>query len=514
MNASASIRNIIIVVGALALSIWLGISIVTDQTETIINGAGVALLITCIFLGRRIWLLLIFFSALNVPVIRGFGTTEIGQMLFIGFTVIITLMRRQPFKFNFGEKELWMLVFAGCVLQVYLRNPVGLNIFGAGNVGARPYFMVTITFLASMLLGNIVVSPSEIRWAFRLSIIGSLLGVFLGHLRSGIGGGPVAFEQGSQLDDGSGPARIAILSVLTVEIARIIASFISPLRALLHPFWVIIMLFCFVAAPLSGYRTTVATVGLIMILGIAYRSGGLATFGSLLAGATGLGLLAFVNLVNPLPGNIQRALSPFPGTWEKKHTEGADESTKWRVDMWKEALFTDYWIKNKILGDGLGFTRAELTMMEDLKSGAGGGNLDSRNSGMTRQQEAMMVTGGYHSGPVQTVRIVGYVGLLVLVLFMIRMAMHAHRQILRCRGTEWFPISLYCGIPVIALPPVFILVFGDFARDASAVLFSYGMISLLEKNLPLPPYMKPRRTPYLLIKQSPNKLADKNAFAQ
>jgi hypothetical protein len=210
----------------------------------------------------------------------------------------------------------------------------------------------------------------------------------------------------------------------------------------------------------------------------------------------GLGLLAFVNVVSPLPSNIQRALSPFPGTWEKRYVEGAEESTEWRVEMWKEALFTDYWIQDKLLGDGLGFTRRELLMMEDIN--AGGGNLDNRGSGMTAQQEAMMVTGNYHSGPVQTVRAVGYIGLIILVLAMIRIAVHAHRQIIRCRGTEWYPLSLFIGIPTIVLPPFFVFIVGTFGVDVASVFFSYALISLLEKNLPIPAYAKITRMPYLL----------------
>jgi hypothetical protein len=502
MSQANSIRNGIVVVVAFVVAIWLGITIVTEQTDTILRIAAAALLITCVFLGRKIWLLLILFTALNVPLIRGFGTTEIGQALFIGFTVIMTLMRRQPFKISFGEKEIWMLLVAGCVLQVFLRNPVGLNIFGAGNVGARPYFMVGMAFFSSLILANIAVSPNEIRWAFRLSMIGTLLGAFLNQIRSGMGVGPAAFSQGDQLDNGSAPSRIGILSTLATEAARISVSFISPLRGMLHPLWALLLLFCLFAAAMSGFRNAVASLGLILILGIAYRSGVFSVFGSLLAVSLGLALLAFVNLVNPLPGNIQRALSPFPGTWEKKHVEGADESTEWRVEMWKEALFTDYWIQNKLLGDGLGFTRRELLMMEDMASG-GASKLDSRGSGLDSQQEAMMVTGGYHSGPVQTIRTVGYVGLGILVLAMIRMAVHAHRQIIRCRGTEWFPLSLYFGIPVIVLPPFFVLIFGDFGKDVSALIFSYAMISLLEKNLPLPPYQKARYMPFVLSRNRP-----------
>ena len=496
MINTQAIKGTVIVIVAAIMALWLGVSVVTNQTETVLQFAGAGLLLTCIFLGRRIWLLLILFSALNVPLIRGFGTTELGQVLFIGFTLIITLMRRQPYKFRFGEKEVWMLLTAACILQVYLRNPIGLGIFGAGNVGAKPYFMAAITFLSSLILGNIVVKPSEIKWAFRLSIIGSFLGIALTALRMrgvGVTGG-ITKVGGIGSEGASG--RMGTLGSIGLATARVVASFVSPLKGLFHPVWAPLILFSIAAAAGSGFRTMVATVGMMFIIGIAYRGGFPHVVFATVSSAVLLGILAIVNVASPLPPNVQRALSPFPGTWEKRHVEAAEGSTEWRVEMWKEALFTDYWINDKILGDGLGFTRKELLMMEDLQSG--GGSLDNRNSGMSRQQEAMMVTGGYHSGPVQTIRTVGYVGLTILIITMIRMAVHAHRQIMRCRGTEWFPLAMYVGIPAIALPPIFIFIFGDFGRDVSAVFFSYGMISLLEKNLPLPAYVKPRYVPYVL----------------
>jgi len=496
MDQSSNAKNIIIGVFAFVVAIWLGVTIVTEQSETVLKIAATALLLTCIFLGRRIWLLLILFTALNVPVIRGFGTTELGQTLFVGFTVLITLMRRQPYKFSFGEKEVWMLLLAGCVLQVYLRNPVGLNIFGASSVGAKPYFMVAMAFLSALILGNIVVRPNEIRWALRLSIIGSIAGVPLTALRSGIGGGAVVIEQSDSTVTGSSAGRIPFLGSLASIGSRISVSFISPLRAMIHPFWAPVILFCLAAATLSGYRNLVAYVGLIFLVGLAYRSGRIAVIISTVAFALVLALLAFVNLANPLPSNIQRALSPFPGTWEERYVDDATNSTEWRIEMWEEALFTDYWIQNKILGDGLGFTSRELRLMEDLDER--GSYLGGQSSGLLPQQEVMLLQGSYHSGPVQTVRTVGYVGLAVLIIAMIRLAVHAHRQILRCRGTEWYSLALYTCIPVIVLPPFFILIFGEFGKDVSAVFFSYALISLLEKNLPLPPYVKPRHIPYIL----------------
>ncbi len=498
MSQANSIRNGIVILFAFLVAIWLGITVVTEQTETILKISAATVLLTCVFLGRRIWLLLIFFTALNVPLIRGFGTTELAQFLFIGFTILMTLMRRQRYRVSFGEKELWMLLLAVCIIQVLIRNPVGLGMFGASNVGAKPYFTAAMSFFSAIFLGNILVQTSELKWVLKLSIIGSFLGIGLTSLRMRAGG--VVMDTGvnsGAIDDGRGSSRIGDLGSIAVATSRVIVTFISPLKGLLHPLWGPLIFLCFAAAAGSGYRNIVASVGMILITGIAYRGGIAHVLFAVLSSAIFLGILAMVNVASPLPPNIQRSLSPFPGTWEKRHVEAAEGSTEWRVEMWKEALFTDYWIENKILGDGLGFTRRELLMMEDMVTG-GGSSLDNRGSGMSAQQEAMMVTGGYHSGPVQTVRTIGYVGLAVLILGMIRMAVHAHRQILRCRGTEWFPLALFYGVPPIVLPFIFIFIFGDFGRDVSAVFFSYGMVSLLEKNLPVPAYVRKRYVPYVL----------------
>lgn len=505
MSNSNSIRAAIVVIIAFALAIWLGVSIVTNQSETVLQIAGSALLIACIFLGRKIWLLLIFFAALDVTLIRGFSTTELGQFLFVGFTIAMTLMRRQPYRLSLGEKEIWMLLLAACIVQVYMRNPVGLNMFGAGAVGARPYFMVAMAFFASAFLGNIVVRATEIKLAFKLMIAGSILSIFANSFRMRIGGGSAVsegFQGGNMMDDGGGAGRNSSLGNLGGIVAKMVVTFKSPLQVLIHPVWGSLIAFSLIAAGLSGFRNSVAYVGMIYLIGIAYRGGGIQVLISCISGALLLGVIAIVNTISPLPPAIQRGLSPFPGTWEERYVEAGEESTEWRVEMWKEALFTEYWINNKLLGDGLGMTRRELELVQDMKTGGGGKSEDIRGSGLSKQQEAMMVTGGYHSGPVQTVRAVGYVGLVVLVLALWRMAVHAHRQIQRCRGTEWYPVSLFIGIPIVISPPFFVFIVGDFGTGAASLCASYGLLNLLEKNLPIPVYVKRRYQPYILNSNS------------
>jgi len=503
MNSSVSIRAILIFIAAAALALWLGVSVATDQFETLFKVVGAVGFIICALLGRRIWLLMILFMAMNVPLIRGFSTTELGQGLFLAFTCLIFLLRRQPFNFRLGELEVWMLLLALMVAQVYLRNPVGLNVFGASSVGARPYLVIALAWTSSMLLGSLVVPSGEIRWAMRLTILGAVAGVLLTGLRMRLLGGGGGDSAGGidASTAGSGSSRISSFGYLGMIISRFVSSYVSPLRACVHPLWGFLILVSLAAAAASGYRNAVASVGLTYLVGIAYRGGFMSVLIASLAAAFGLGALALLNLAMPLPPNIQRALSPFPGTWEERHVKAAEDSTEWRVEMWKQALFTEYWIQNKLLGDGLGFSRRELQLMEAAESGLG---YESLGSGLSAQQESLMINGAYHSGPVQTVRTVGYVGLLILLLAMIRLAVHAHRQVKRCRNTDWYPFALFVAIPIVVAPIFFVFVFGEFGAAAATFCGSYGIIRLMEKNLPLPDYVIPQRMPYLLNRRLPS----------
>ena len=120
---------------------------------------------------------------------------------------------------------------------------------------------------------------------------------------------------------------------------------------------------------------------------------------------------------------------------------------------------TDRWIQNKWIGDGLGFSARELAAESTDRKGARAGI-----SGFDAHRESVLASGDYHSGPVSCIRVFGYLGLIVFVLAQIRLAVHAHRQIVRCRDTEWLPLALFTGIPLVYGPVFFVFVFGDFKQ--------------------------------------------------
>ncbi|MEP4077642.1 hypothetical protein [Haloferula sp.] len=502
---SSKIKAVFIAVVALFAALYLGITAATAQFKTILWVVGGVGLTICLMLGRRIFLLLPFMAGLSLtlPLPGSFSTGLMAQGVVFGFLLLNLLMRRLPMRGGVSELEVWWFLLVVTVVQAYVRNPVGLNIFGSGSIGGKPYAIFAATTATALFLSLLRIDPKDLKLWVTLSFTGSILNFcigLVGFFIPAVGyylGASFSSDSATEQEAEEGQAtRVAFVRNLSVGLTTWIASRRNPLKAIFHPLWLPLILFSIALAGASGYRSQIIQVGLIYFLGVCYWSGVKGVLGSILLGCLGLLAITILNLAVPLPANIQRSLSFLPGSWDSSVVRETGFSTDWRVDMWKEALFTDRWIENKIIGDGLGITEAEYRRMKALKEGDL--QLGRGGRGMTVQQETMMINGNYHSGPVQTVRTTGYVGLIILVLAMIRLAVHAHRQILRTRGTEWSSVAMFLGLPIVATPLFWCFVFGSFSGGISGYMMGMAIVRLMEKNLPLPPYMVGRREAYVL----------------
>lgn len=496
MRDSRSIYGIFLIGVILLLTVWIGINIVTDQLVTLAYTLGGTTLIVCALLGRRIWMILPAATALNITLqIPGQpNTLLIAQGLFCGFCVMLILLRRLPIKLKTNELHVWIVLVCICIGQAYIRNPVGLNIFGSESVGARPYALFGASLVTCLILSQLSIPSSDLRYFIRIHIGGGLLnfgvlalGFFVPQLGVWFGSANAhalnsgSYQQGEYGVDRA--SRIHFVRDISNNIALWISAFKSPIKACFHPIWAPLVILSFAFAAMSGFRNEIIAVGLTYLVGIAYRGGLPSVLIAFTTLIMGISLLAVVNLATPLPSNIQRSLSFLPGTWDDYHVKDAEESTQWRIDMWKEALLTDYWIKNKYLGDGLGITREELNYIKSFDIDRVGAAVGTGK--LSRQQQLMMASGNYHSGPVSTIRTVGYFGLIILLLAQIRLAVHAHRQIKRARKTEWYPLTLLIGIPIIWNPIFFVFVYSTFASASTILLMGIALVCLLEKNLPI-----------------------------
>ena len=490
-----------IIIGALAAfgALYLGIAAATAQLEAVAWIVGGLILTVCLALGRRIWLLLPLMTGISLvlPLPGSFSTVLLTQLLVIGFLTLLFLTRRLPLEFRVTELELICLLYLCAVIQVYLRNPVGLNIFGGQMVGGKAYFIFGVSFATAAFLSILRIDPNDLKWWVRLSMIGALTNFGLGvamKLFPSIGyvlGASFATDVAKETEQAEGTAtRVTFVRGISSTLAIWISSRVSPLKACFHPVYGSLILLSLCLAAISGFRSELIGVGLFFVIGIAYRGGFVSVLISSFLAVAAVALLAVVNLIAPLPPNVQRALTFLPGTWEERYEEDAAGSTEWRVLMWKEALLTDKWIQNKWLGDGLGFSKAELSAMVAANESK---KTERTISGLSTSQENFMISGGYHSGPVVTIRTIGYVGLFSLFIGFIRMMVHAHRQIIRARGTEWFSTVLFICIPIIAGPLSWTFLYGSFDGGAGVLAMGCAMVRILERNLPLPAYVVKRR---------------------
>ena len=497
---SYKIRAIAIFVIATFTAIWLGLNAATAQLGTVMWVAGIGTIIACAMLGTKIWMIIPLAAALNLTLtIPGQPSTILlSQALFIGFSVLLILLRRLPFRLKITELEIWIILLCFCAGQAYLRNPVGLNIFGSASVGGRPYAIFGAMIMSALLIVGLKIPEKDLALYFRIHVIGGLLNfgmLAIGYIAPsfGVWYGSInvnALNEGSYQQGIYGvdkATRIQFTRDISNNIALWISAIKSPIRAFLHPFWAPLILLSVAFAALSGYRSEIGTVGLIYLVGILYR-GGLVSVTIALGGLiVSVLLLMVLNSVTPLPSNVQRSLTILPGSWDETHKKDAKDSTEWRQEMWEEALFTDYWIQNKWLGDGLGMTQHELNYIQSLETKMLTGQVGRGK--LTIQQEIMMSSNSYHSGPVSTIRAIGCLGLLVVVSAQIRLAIHAHRQIMRTRNTRWHSLALLIGIPSVIAPLYFIFIFGDFGPAISSLVYGISMVRLLENNLPLTPLL-------------------------
>lgn len=504
MDNSSKIKAVTIVVFASFAALYLGISTATAQFETIAWVLGGTTLFVCLLLGRRIWMLIPLTASMGFTLaIPGSpSAVQVAQILALGFSLLMLLMRKLPFRIRISEIEFWMIILLACVLQSYIRNPAGLNLLGSQSVGARPYAVFALNFAAAILFLGLLVPAKDLKAIFPLTITGGLFGFGLsviGYFVPSTGAyyGAVHTTGDRQLVEvAEGQAtRVGFLGALARNLSLWTSAKISPIRALLHPLWMPIILLTIGAAAGSGFRNIVGLTGLTYLVGIWYRNGIVGLLASTLLGVLSLALLAVVNSIAPFPPNVQRSLTFLPGTWDSRYIDDAEGSTEWRTAMWKEALFTPNWIDNKILGDGLAMSAKEMRWITSLDLNTL--TARTREGELTTQQQVMMATGAYHSGPVHTIRVLGYVGLVLVIISMFRIAVHGHRQILRARNTPWYPLALLVGIPTIVSPLFFTFIYGTIDGAFVIILANGSMVRFLENNLPLPAYLPIRTADHL-----------------
>jgi len=154
--------------------------------------------------------------------------------------------------------------------------------------------------------------------------------------------------------------------------------------------------------------------------------------------------------------------------------QASEASSAIRFRMWRLALSSDRYIKNKWLGDGFQISRDELTARNNFRFGVG-----ARTGGM-KQEEMLMAMGSYHGFHVETIRFTGAAGLLAETLALIAFARSAGANVRYFRHhAEWGYVLFVC-IPFLIQPLWHWLVWGAYRSEFPTWLALAGMVKLLD----------------------------------
>jgi hypothetical protein len=486
-----SIGTIVILVLALPMALLLGQWAATDPIMAIGFGLAIAVAVTVMMLGKNLWALVFlafpFVGALNaLPVsisVRDLATLGVAALMFP-----MMLFRSVRAKLRVGAIEISLFVLFLTILQSFVRNPAGFAALGSETLGGRSNFEMAVAALLFVVISTQVVPLAWVKRTVWFYVAAQILAAglesainlfpaaglyiyaiyrpsYAGGLGEALMGGPAETSLG----------RMPFFQELARTLGRLLVSLHAPL-ALANPLKprIIVVFITLTLALLTGFRSLIAGMALFAIFSAILRK---RYVDLVVLGMVGFCFYAFLAVGNnnffTLPLPAQRALSVLPGNWDARAIQDAKGSGEWRFEMWQQALGTDRYIQNKILGDGYSIPPDVCIYQQRMQVGM----ISSE-----QLQEYYLLIGGYHSGPVETVRRTGYLGLLVLLVCQVVIFREAFSTVRGLRGTEFFNSAIFASLPLIAGPFIFWFVVGAYHTEVISICFNAAWLRLIQNS--------------------------------
>jgi len=405
------------------------------------------------------------------------------------FFAIFFATRAVPWKRKLSTLDYLIYLNLAYLAVVYARNPVGFWAMQSSMVGGRPYFEIGLALCGFMILSRVQISDGIARafpmffvvpsWIIGISdVVGRILpemGYALNSVYSGVGSRGVsgALQEEAQL----GETRMTGLQFAGMSSVLALCAKYNPITLIspLYPGRVILFVVALAAIFLSGFRSMLLYAMAVFLLATLLRGRlrDLWIAGTVMLVAI-MALVLMQGSVLQLPRTMQRALSWLPGDWNQEALSDAEQSSQWRFEMWVWAWNDQRILRDRIWGQGFGFTIDDMNLIaSSLVAGQGASALLGGSD-----RENFMITGTFHSGPLSAIKYIGIVGLALYYPLLVYMAVLAWRLCRQAKETKCFPFVLFVAIPVIYEPFNFVVVFGALDQNYSQMLFWGGLLNL------------------------------------
>ena len=420
-----------------------------------------------------------------------FSVRNLCFMVVIAAYILFVATRTVPWKHKRTTLDYLIYVNLAYLVTVYVRHPAGLFFLESDAVGGRPYFEVFLAFGAYLILSRVQISDFIARtfpllyvvptWSAGILVtIGNLLpnfGYAMNYIYAGAEGSTGSLGPSQEAELGKtrliGLKNAGVVGVLSLCAQYNPVTLISPL----YPWRAMMMAMAFGALFLAGFRAMLLFAFVAFSLSSILRGKLHDMWITISGGVLTLVFLIALQGTVDLPLTMQRALSWLPGDWDTMAVEDAEGSSQWRFEMWEWAWNDDRILRNKIWGQGFGYSIDDMNlMMDSLMAGKGGASM---LGGSDREQ--FMITGAFHSGPLSVVRYIGIFGFCLYYPLMCYMGFLAWRLCKQARGTKGFTLALFVGIPIIYEPFNFVFIFGGLDGNFPQLLLWAGLLNMAQR---------------------------------
>lgn len=371
------IRKIIVLFLGLFLAYYLGAKIGQSDTggvkAIVVVGVGLWL---CFSLGKKSWYLLPVAMGFGISVPlkfgRDFSLDELIIMVLLIHTLLMVALRQVKIEI-FTRKHGWLLLYCLWALLVFACNPTGLYSLGSETVGLRFYFHMVLGAIAVIIISNANIEEKDARNLLIIFFIQSIVGVFQAYFfraKGDVWDAIIGIEQYYTWQQAlAGPSLTLALFFFAKYSVRDLFS------AGFFKWWIILPV-AFVCMLFSGKR---AEVGVFLMLPF---------FNAFLRKQMGFGLIIMsITLVGGLflslghgnfyrlPTLAQRALSFFPGKWDREADLGFVDD--YRMLLRRDAIAQIQ--ERPLIGKGYAFNvndyfAERATMTQQISGITAGGN--------------------------------------------------------------------------------------------------------------------------------------------
>lgn len=447
-------------------------------------------------LGSNFWILIVL--SMTADGRLGFVPLpfNLGQLCAIAAAILFgvnVVMRRIPLKIPLHWPDVLVMLNVAWLMVTFVKNPTGLFFLGSDTVGGSKYIYLGFAFVCYFILSRCRI---PLRWAYYLPIwiaigmaippllqtiatVSPAFGEIINRVYS-IGLPSDAQMLSSQGEIGT-ELRVFGLEKAALPMLLAMCAYYPPVTFLnpTHPLRVLAFVVTFILIGLSGFRSALLAMAGYVGLGTWLRNRlpdllpltAIGVFGVIvLAGAVQSGV--------PVPLTIQRALSIVPLGWDQAATKAASDTTTWRLDMWRDAWNDPNYFKDKVFGDGFGFTQQELILFANQMIGMQG------LTGISNTYEMFIIRGSLHNGPLSSIRYGGFGGLFFLTSLMIVTAIYAVKVVRSSSGTAYAPMAFFISIPLIYELFAFFIIIGAYDNQMAQFFLGVGMLNLIDRSLP------------------------------